>query len=64
MVLPRIHLPDWVGMVVRERDCLALPDDGLPEESGAAPERPWEEEGGALLEETVAAAEGMSGCCW
>lgn len=24
MVLPKIHLPDCVGMVVRDLDCLAL----------------------------------------
>jgi hypothetical protein len=24
MVLPRIHLPDWVGMVVLDLDCLLV----------------------------------------
>ena len=64
IVLPRIHLPDCVGMVVRERDCFPLPDEAWLAASGAAAGRPWDDDGGALLEETAVgeAAEGMSGC--
>src|SRR3569833_769022 len=40
MVLPRIHLPDWVGIVVRDLDCLeaeALASAAAPCGTGAGP---------------------------
>ncbi len=56
MVFPRIHFPDCVGMVVRERDCLVACEGWAS--VAACEERPWDDGGGAGL---AAAAEGMSG---
>lgn len=59
IVLPKIHLPDWVGMVVRDLVCLAA-GGGASAWPWAAP---WEATEGLPLLGT--AEGGMSGwpCC-
>ena len=56
MVLPKIHFPDCVGMVVRDLDCLAL-------EACVASAAPWEAlcDAGAALPLLLTAEGGISG---